>query len=94
MLLRFRAAAPVLLMVTAWALLVIFTIVAAKLREGGETLAIDPTPVPAREVTTAPPGALLFTVNVPARFPSALGVNVTFMEHDPPAISVAPQLLD
>jgi len=94
MLLRFRVAVPVLLMVTAWALLVMLTIVAAKPKEDGETVAIDATPVPATEDRAAPPGALLVTVNTPTRFPRALGVKVTLMEHDPPAISVAPQLLD
>jgi hypothetical protein len=51
------------------------------------------TLVPDRETTLGEPGALLVIVNVPARVPAAVGVKVTPIVHEAPALTVPPQVL-
>jgi hypothetical protein len=59
----------------------------------GLMLAVGPRPVPVRLVVCGLPGALVATVSVPVRVPSAVGLNWTLMVQEPPGATDVPQLL-
>jgi hypothetical protein len=92
------AALPVLDRVTACELVEEFTMVAAKVSEAGEMPArgAGVVPVPVKlTVWVLPVASLLLsvTVNVPVRAPAAVGLKVTLMVQEPPAVTLLPQLL-
>jgi len=92
------AALPVLDKVTVCELVEEFTMVAAKVSEAGEMPArgAGVVPVPVKlTVWVLPVAPLLLSVmvSVPVRVPAALGVKVTLMVQEPPAVTLLPQLL-
>jgi hypothetical protein len=70
-------ASPVLLSVTDFGGLAVFTTRAANESDAGDTVAAGPTPVPVRAMFGAGPETLLFRTRVPLRLPRAVGVKVT-----------------
>jgi len=57
-----------------------------------QTGALATTPGPLTVTKCGLPGALLVTLTPPSRVPTAVGVNVTPIEHEPPATTLLPQL--
>ena len=57
-----------------------------------QTGALATTPGPLTVTKCGLPGALLVTLTPPSRVPTAVGVNVTPIEHEPPGSTLLPQL--
>jgi hypothetical protein len=94
MLLIVSAADPVLVSVTVWAALLVFTNWLPKLRLVGEKdTAGAVVPVPLRATVCGLPLALSVTVTLPLRKPDAVGLKVTEIVHVPAAAIEAPQVL-
>jgi hypothetical protein len=92
------AALPELDSVAACELVEEFTMVAAKVSEEGETPATgaEVVPVPVKlTVWVLPETPLLLSVRVrePVRVPAAVGLKVTLMMQESPAVTLLPQLL-
>ncbi len=92
------AAVPVLLTVTACAVLVVPVVWDAKVRLVGESVTAgagvpELAPVPLRPTVCGDPVALSVIVNVPPRVPVPVGENVTEIEHCALAATLVPQLL-
>jgi hypothetical protein len=93
MLLIKRGAVPVLLSVTVWAALALFSDCEAKTREVGEKAAIGAAvPVPANVMEDEAGVPLLVTVSAPLRLPAAAGTKVTLIVHAVPTAKVVAQL--
>jgi len=88
MLVIVSGALPVLLSVTAFAALVVFTAWLPNDSEVGDKLTTGATPVPVRLAVCGLPAALSVTVSVAVRLPVAVGLNVTLMVQVPAAASV------
>src|SRR5438094_9449312 len=70
---------PLLVRVTAWAALVVFTCWFPNETEVGERLTPGVVPAPLKLAVCGLPAALSATLRVPLRAPAAVGVNVTLM---------------
>src|SRR5689334_8705759 len=93
MLLIFSVAVPVLVSVTVFAAVVVFSNFVPKLREVADSLTTGLpalAPVPDNAAVCVPPGASSFTTRVPFWAPVAVGANVTLMVHVPPGATTAP----
>jgi len=88
-----KVAVPVLLKVTVWAALDVFTRWLPKAKAAGDTLAPGATPVPESVMGFSATLLLLVSERVPFRAPVADGVNVTAIVQPAPGASVLPQLL-
>ena len=71
-------------------MLVVPTFWLLKVKDVGERLAEDETPVPLRLAVWGLPAALSLTVSVAVRVPVAVGVNVTLIVQLPPAAMTQP----
>jgi hypothetical protein len=87
-------ALPVLVKVTVWAALVVFSACPAKVNEVGEKVAIGAAavPVPVRATVCGLPAALSATAREALRAPVAEGVKVTLMVQLAPAANVVAQV--
>src|SRR6266852_8494681 len=85
-------ASPAFVNVTVCAALVVFTGVAAKVNDAGDTVARTAWPVPLNATVGAVPGEPLVNDSTPLRTPLAEGVNATFTMQLAPAASDVPQL--
>src|SRR5438094_714804 len=74
---------PLLVRVTAWAALVVFTCWFPNETEVGERLTPGVVPAPLKLAVCGLPAALSATLRVPLRAPAAVGVNVTLMVQVP-----------
>ncbi len=90
-----KAAVPVLLRVTVWAVLVTPTDWLPKARLVGERLATAavPVPVPERFTVCGLPLALSVMLTEAVRLPLAVGLKVTLMVQLPPAATELPHVL-
>ena len=86
-------AVPVLVKVTLWAALEVFTSWLAKVRVAGDKLAAGATPVPERAMGFTAMLLLLVSDSAPLREPVAEGVNVTVIVQPAPGLNPLPQLL-
>src|SRR5208337_5382639 len=93
MLAMLKAAFPVLLRVTLWAVLVVPTFWLLKVRLVTERLAVAPAPVPVRVIVCGLPAALSEMLTAAVRVPVAVGVNVTLIVQLPPPATELPQVL-
>jgi hypothetical protein len=86
-------ALPVLLTVTVWAVLVVPTDCAAKVRLEEVRLTTGPDPVPDKPIACGLPTALSAILIAAERLPTAAGVNVTVTVQSTPAVNVPGQVL-
>lgn len=87
-----RPASPLLVKVTVFAVLVVFTIWAANVSDVGERFTIGAIPVPLKLAVGWAPVVLLFKISEPAREPRAAGVKITLTVQLLPAANGVPQL--
>ena len=86
-------AVPVLVKVTLWATLEVFTSWLAKARVTDDKLAAGATPVPESVMGFTATVLLLVIDSAPLREPVAEGVNVTVIAQPAPGLNPLPQLL-
>ena len=96
MLLIVSAPGPLLVSVTRWPALVVFTVWLANVRLplDSPTAGIELAPVPLRLTACGLPLPLSVIVTDALRVPVAVGVNVTLRVQFPPAATLVPQLFD
>jgi len=93
MLVMLSVALPVLLRMTLWALLLVPTACAGKVKEVGERLTTGAVPVPVRLRVWVAGLALSLMVTAPVRVPAAVGLKVTLRAQLALAARLAPQVL-
>ena len=93
MLVMVKVALPVLLSVTTFAELLVPSTWLGNTRLTGESDTAGAMPVPVSGTVCGLPPALSATLTLAVRVPLAVGVNVTLMDHEPPAATDDPQVL-
>src|ERR1035441_9658931 len=88
---RFKLAAPVFVSVMLWDGLVVWIFWGPKVRVGGVKVTAGTVPAPLKLMVGAGSMVLLLTTMPAARFPCALGVNVTLIVQLADAAKTLPQ---